>query len=283
MENTKLILIISLVFVSSSFGIYKIIKKIHQCVPDPTNVLTRRRGNIELIDFNEPTEPLQAYIPNRINDLEIGIQTSNIYPVEVGIQTSDNFSYPLEVAIQTSNSSSSANIQPIPSYFRDFINCPLENENTFNLLNYLIDNKYLTLSIISLTVITGFWIKSYFFTTPSSPPNSPPTFNLSLDQLKEIEVEAEDKISHFNLEQLSEIVDKLNRGEELEEDIRDKLNQDFKILVNDIQNSSGHHPLADQPVYINSCLEFENSYFIITIILIFLFIIIFYYKIICDN
>lgn len=130
MENTKLILIISLVFVSSSLGIYKIIKKIHQCVPDPTNVLTRRRGNIELIDFNEPTQPLQAYVPNRINDLEIGIQTSNIYPVEVGIQTSnsfpnevciqtsDNLSYPLEVAIQTSNSSSSANIQPIPSYFR---------------------------------------------------------------------------------------------------------------------------------------------------------------------
>lgn len=92
-----------------------------------------------------------------------------------------------------------------------------------------------------------------------------------MDELNEInstfdKAEFADQVKEDNsltLEQLSEIIDKLNRGEILEDDIRNKLDQDFKILVDDIINSSGHHPLADQPVYINSCLENENIFIFI--------------------
>nr|YP_009487316.1 hypothetical protein [Russula virescens]AWB36218.1 hypothetical protein [Russula virescens] len=297
MNNTDLILICTIIGFSGFACLGFVIKCINQSTTLPHNVLRRRIGDIELTDYTPPTQPLEAYFPREVaiqtsNNLEIGIQTSHDLPNEVAIQTSHGL--PNEVAIQTSHgfsldldtdcysNISSVNSQPIPPFLNDFIYSPLENENFYsNLINNLLENNliFYGLGSVSICLITGFCIKSYFFTTPSSPPNSPPTFDLSLDQQKEIEADAEAKVnqsSNLTLEQLSEIINKLNQGEVLDEDIRDKLDQDFKLLINDIQNSSGHHPLIDQPIYINSCLENENMFnlWIILFLLISLFILI---------
>jgi hypothetical protein len=62
MEHTNLILIISIITISSFLGLYVVVKKVNQYSSPPVNVL-RRRGDIELDDYNEPTLPLQAYFP----------------------------------------------------------------------------------------------------------------------------------------------------------------------------------------------------------------------------
>jgi hypothetical protein len=62
MTHTDLIFIITIITISSTVGVYMIIKKINQFTPTPENVLTRR-GDIELNDYIEPTQPLQTYYP----------------------------------------------------------------------------------------------------------------------------------------------------------------------------------------------------------------------------
>jgi hypothetical protein len=57
-------------------------------------------------------------------------------------------------------------------------------------MNYILNNNDLviyTFCTISICLITGFIIKSYFYSTVIQTPNSPQTFNFTLDQLKEIE------------------------------------------------------------------------------------------------
>jgi predicted PurR-regulated permease PerM len=55
-------------------------------------------------------------------------------------------------------------------------------------------------------------IKSYFYSTVIETPNSPPTFNLSPNQIKE----------------LNEILDK---GDKLDKEIQDKVDQDFQTIL----------------------------------------------------
>lgn len=62
MSHTDLILIISIFGISSTVGVYVIIRFVKQYTRTPENVLTRR-GDIELANYNEPTQPLATYYP----------------------------------------------------------------------------------------------------------------------------------------------------------------------------------------------------------------------------
>jgi hypothetical protein len=69
--------------------------------------------------------------------------------------------------------------------------------------------KYIV--ITTITLITGFYIKSNFFTKIETP-NSPRTFDLTQEQINE----------------LQEILD---RGETLDQDTKDKLDPDFSLML----------------------------------------------------
>lgn len=284
MEHSNLIIVITIIGLASTLGtVYVVIKKINI---SPSETVLTRRGDIELNNYNEPTQPLATYYPSDWWNHQSDI-TSDVFSLQDLIRDTNVVTHQIEIipsridiinSVQgeilvprtdmihsSSNGFSSISNNFEPSFNRSsWINSCLENESIFNsdLINNLLENNliFYGLGTVSICLITGFWIKSYF-----TKPNDHQTGNYPQED------------NSLTLEQLSEIINKLNRGEILEDDIRDKLDQDFKILVNDILSSSGHHPLANQPVYINSCLEFENSYFIITIILfvIILFIIIY--------
>jgi hypothetical protein len=115
-----------------------------------------------------------------------------------------------------------------------------------------------TFIAIALGLISGFYIKSNYFTKIQTP-NSPPTFNFTLDQLKEIEeelditigetpsisIENESSFSelsesssntiinayNLSIEELREILITLERGEELDDFTRIRLNNDFSNLL----------------------------------------------------
>jgi hypothetical protein len=135
-----------------------------------------------------------------------------------------------------------------------------------------------TFIAIALGLISGFYIKSNYFTKIQTP-NSPPTFNFTLDQLKEIEEELDITIGEYpenqyysenksselletpsisiddsdnessfselsesssntiinsdnlSIEELREILITLERGEELEDFTRNRLNNDFYNLL----------------------------------------------------
>jgi len=69
--------------------------------------------------------------------------------------------------------------------------------------------KYILITTISL--LTGFYIKSKFFKKIQTP-NSPPTFNFTHDQLREIQ-------------------DILDQGDILDKETQDKLDQDFDNIL----------------------------------------------------
>jgi hypothetical protein len=82
------------------------------------------------------------------------------------------------------------------------------------LLNNLTDNNYIIYSSISISLclISYFLLKSYY--SHIETPNSPPTFNLNHDQIKEIN-------------------DILDRGDKLDKETQDKLDEDFKNMLGD--------------------------------------------------
>jgi hypothetical protein len=86
------------------------------------------------------------------------------------------------------------------------------------LLNNLIDNNYVSYGLFATTAgfIGYLVIKSYFYTTVIQTPNSPPTFNFTLDQLKECGVI-------------------LDRGEALAQEDRDKLDLDLQTIMGEEQ------------------------------------------------
>ncbi|TLX82066.1 MAG: hypothetical protein E6L00_04755 [Thaumarchaeota archaeon] len=95
------------------------------------------------------------------------------------------------------------------------------------IFNNLIDNNYVIYGLISCSVclISGFLIKSYFYSTIIETPNSPQTFNLNLDQLQEVQVLLENKgeLENPNLplkitpEQNKEVQDLLDNEGELDD------------------------------------------------------------------
>lgn len=80
--------------------------------------------------------------------------------------------------------------------------------------NIIMNNNDLVLYSLTACIVclaTGYFIKSYYFTTQI---NSPPTFNLNLEQLKEVQ-------------------DILDRGEELDKETQTKLDEDFQNILGD--------------------------------------------------
>ena len=65
--------------------------------------------------------------------------------------------------------------------------------------NYIINNDIVIYSLCSITIclIIGAAIKAHFNSTLNETPNSPQTFNFTLDQLKEIEDKAENSTKEF--------------------------------------------------------------------------------------
>jgi hypothetical protein len=60
MSHTDWIIIITTLTISSTLGVYVVIRKIKQYSSPPVNVL-QRRGDIELVDYIEPSFPQQIY------------------------------------------------------------------------------------------------------------------------------------------------------------------------------------------------------------------------------
>lgn len=60
MSHTDWIWIIVTISFSSTFGVFVAIKKIKQYTRPPVNTLVRS-GDIELVDYIEPTHPPQVY------------------------------------------------------------------------------------------------------------------------------------------------------------------------------------------------------------------------------
>jgi len=86
---------------------------------------------------------------------------------------------------------------------------------------YLIDNNYVIYGLISCGVclISGFFIKSYFYSTLIETPNSPQTFNFSPEQMREIK-------------------EFMEEGGVLNEETNEKLDQDLQtIMGEDLYNN----------------------------------------------
>jgi hypothetical protein len=60
MLSSNIIIITATVTISSTLGVYVVIRKIIQYTRPPVNTLVRS-GDIELVDYIEPTQPQQAY------------------------------------------------------------------------------------------------------------------------------------------------------------------------------------------------------------------------------
>ena len=60
MLNSNIIIITATVTVCSTLGVYVIIRKVIQYTRPPVNTLTRS-GDIELVDYIEPTQPQQVF------------------------------------------------------------------------------------------------------------------------------------------------------------------------------------------------------------------------------
>jgi hypothetical protein len=60
MTNSNIIIIVVTLTISSTLGVYVLIRKTIQYTRPPVNTLTRS-GDIELVDYIEPTQPGQIY------------------------------------------------------------------------------------------------------------------------------------------------------------------------------------------------------------------------------
>ena len=124
------------------------------------------------------------------------------------------------------------------------------------LFNYILDNNFVFYGLFSTTAgILGYlYMKSYFNSTLNQTPNSPQTFNFTLDQLKEIEdTAAEASKTNISPEQLSEANQILDRGEPLPQELQDKLDED-------LQNIKGEELYTDlQRDLLQIQNDFENN------------------------
>lgn len=132
MDHTNLILTITLIACFSGVGIFVLIKKISQFTPTPQNVLTRR-GDIELANYNEPTQPLATYYPNAwLREVSSGPPSYNGESINKNV------------------------IAFIPSHHPEFfyINSILENEYSLIIFVFLV---FILISLILIVLI----IQSY--------------------------------------------------------------------------------------------------------------------------
>jgi hypothetical protein len=93
-----------------------------------------------------------------------------------------------------------------------------------------IDNNLIVYSLCTISglIITGFYIKYYFYSTPViNTSYSPPTFNISLDDLKEIEIQSQQEANDKLDQLLQEVFDNDGYIDQ------DKLNQVLKNILGD--------------------------------------------------
>ena len=173
MSHTDIILIIVILGLSSTAGVYVLVRKINQYTPIPQNALTRR-GDIELNDFIEPTQPLPVYYPRcSLNSEPINLIQSNPVvriesnPLEIldsitvieGLN-SDPISTivsPLDSIVESLDYDSS-NLEPIYYNIDElFIHSILENENIINPVFIII---VLILFIIIIYLVLNYKTKS---------------------------------------------------------------------------------------------------------------------------
>ena len=176
MSHTDIILIITIITFSSTAGIYVAVKKIKQYTRAPENVLTRR-GDIELVDYNEPTQPLQAYFQSGADSISTtGGDASIVSPIInesipyhhpiVSVQNGSILSYQARIDLPvidstqtgTTQTGTSLNYQPEINYW---INSYLENENILDSIIGII--LFLIISLFLIIMLTQDINKPKFF------------------------------------------------------------------------------------------------------------------------
>lgn len=152
MTNTDIILIVIFITCVSGAGIYVANWKIKQYTSTPQNLLTRR-GDIELADFSDPTQPSQVYIPRGLESVD----SNNLirYDPELitvidGLDSDPISSIPLDsisiveriesIPLVERLQSDSLNFQPTNYYdFEDlYISSCLENESSFDIILFIL-------------------------------------------------------------------------------------------------------------------------------------------------
>nr|YP_009487208.1 hypothetical protein [Russula abietina]AWB36110.1 hypothetical protein [Russula abietina] len=120
-HNEAFWFIIAIATCSIPLGTFVAIKTVKKLTRPTTNALTRHSGDIELVDYIEPTQPLQTY-----HQRELDLFNSQ-YP------TYERISYP--PTFETGAIPPSYRNGTLPSYQsmdRYNIHCCLENENIIN-------------------------------------------------------------------------------------------------------------------------------------------------------
>lgn len=91
----------------------------------------------------------------------------------------------------------------------------------------LLNNDLLLYCLIpgTLILISGYYLKTKLFSTVIETPNSPHTYNLTHEQIQEIEE------FFLTQEELDEMEKKLNRGEQLDQLENENLNQTMENIL----------------------------------------------------
>ena len=150
--NSNILIITVTLTIVSTLGVYVVIRKIIQYTRPPVNTLVRS-GDIELVDYIEPTRPQEIYN----------------YPDLLGsyYQTYESFSNYGRVSSYWSGNPPSYLNGPCPSYQsgtlpsyqsvnRGYINCYLENSINLDFILWLI------LFFIVILLIRKYWIYNNF-------------------------------------------------------------------------------------------------------------------------
>jgi hypothetical protein len=69
MSHSDIIIIVVTLTISSTLGVYVAIRKINHYTRPPVNTL-HRSGDIEIVDYIEPSQPIHAYHPFEINNFQ---------------------------------------------------------------------------------------------------------------------------------------------------------------------------------------------------------------------
>ena len=157
MSHTDLIIIISIIGLSSTVGVWVLVRKISQYTPTPHNVLMRSGGDIELTDYIEPAQPLPIYYPSGwlqepINWIESNRVDSINVPTVIEGLNSDHISSIVSPLNSISEVESldydSLNLEPFDYNIDDlFIHSILENEYNLYYLFYIIIILVIIISI----------------------------------------------------------------------------------------------------------------------------------------
>jgi hypothetical protein len=161
MSHTDIIIIIGTLFISSTVGVYVVVKYINLHTRPPINSLIRSSRDIELQDYIEPSrslelqgqqdhsyntldllQPQQVHIAERVPTYVPSYPSTDPFSITNGVT-----SYPSTEPFSFTNSCDSLNLQTFPEYY---IQCCLEDS---------INLKYsLIILFIIFTMVNYCWI-----------------------------------------------------------------------------------------------------------------------------